>query len=119
VEMIPFKVLPPYWKRWWFYALEFAFFSGLMFLSVKLSNINSKYQYASQILSLLTVIIFIQFITTAINSMIEIKSSPVIQFFIQVVIAVLVFPVESYFRKFMQRAVEVKYQLMKGDKAEQ
>jgi Y_Y_Y domain len=118
VEMIPFKVLPPYWKRWWFYALEFAFFSFLMFLSVKLSDADSKYRYVSQMLSLLTVIIFIQFISTAINSMIEIKSSPVIQFFIQVFIAILVFPVESYFRKFMQAAADRKYQVkMMGNKA--
>ncbi|MFM9839031.1 MAG: triple tyrosine motif-containing protein [Cyclobacteriaceae bacterium] len=111
VEMIPFEVLPPYWKRWWFYALEFAFFGVLMFLSVKLSDTNSKYRYVSQILSLLTVIIFIQFVSTAITSLIEVKSSPVIQFIIQVFIALLVFPLELYFRKFMQGAVEGKFQI--------
>ncbi len=111
VEMIPFEVLPPYWKRWWFYALEFAFFSILVFLSVKLSEANSKYRYVSQILSLLTVIIFIQFVSTAITSLIEIKSSPVIQFIVQVFIALLVFPLELYFRKFMQGAAEGKFQI--------
>jgi hypothetical protein len=115
VEIIPFEILPPYWKRWWFYALEFAFFSIMMFLSVKLSDANSKYRYLSQILSLLTVIIFIQFISTAINSLIEIKSSPVIQFFIQVFIALLVFPVESYFRKFMMSASEGKFQIKRNN----
>lgn len=111
VEMIPFEVLPPYWKRWWFYALEFAFFGILMFLSVKLSDANSKYRYVSQILSLLTVIIFIQFVSTAITSLIEVKSSPVIQFIIQVFIALLVFPLEMYFRRFMQGAAEGKFQI--------
>lgn len=111
IEIINFEVLPPYWKRWWFYAFEFVFFSMLMFLSVKLSVANSKYRYISQILSLLTVIIFIQFINTAINSVIEIKSSPVIQFLIQVIVALLVFPIELYFRKFMQAAAEGKYQI--------
>ncbi len=111
VETVPFEVLPPYWKRWWFYALEFAFFSILMFLSVKLSDANSKYRYISQILSLLTVIIFIQFVSTAINSLIDVKSSPVIQFIIQVFIALMVFPLEMYFRKFMQGASEGKFQI--------
>ena len=111
IEIITFEVLPPYWKRWWFYAFEFAFFSMLMFLTVKLSVANSKYRYISQILSLLTVIIFIQFINTAINSVIEIRSSPVIQFLIQVMVALLVFPIELYFRKFMQAAAEGKYQI--------
>lgn len=111
VESISFDVLPPYWKRWWFYAVEFLFFGVLMVLSLKLSLANAKYRYISQILSLLTVIILIEFIQTGISSVITIKSSPVVQFFIQVFIALLVFPLEAYFRKFMQAAAEGKYQL--------
>jgi hypothetical protein len=111
VEVIPFEVLPPYWNRWWFYALEFAFFTVLMFLSVRMGEANLKYKYVRQILSLLTVIIFIQFVSTAITSLIEIKSSPVIQFIIQVIIALIVFPLEMYFRKFMKVAGEGKFQV--------
>ncbi len=111
IETISFQVLPPYWKRWWFYALEFIFFGILVFLSVKLTVANSKYRYLSEILSLLTVIIFIQFISTIINSIIVVKSSPVVQFFVQVIIALLVFPIELYFRKFMQAAALGKYQI--------
>lgn len=111
VELISFDVLPPYWKRWWFYAVEFLFFGVLMVLSLKLSLANAKYRYISQILSLLTVIILIEFIQTGISSVITIKSSPVVQFFIQVFIALLVFPLEAYFRKFMQETAEGKYQL--------
>lgn len=111
IELIPFQILPPYWKRWWFYAFEFSFFSLLMILSVKLSVANSKYQFVSQILSLLTVIIFIQFIQTGINSLLNFKSSPVIDFFIQVFIALVVFPLEAYFTKFMRGAAEGKYHI--------
>jgi Y_Y_Y domain len=111
IEVIPFQVLPPYWKRWWFYALEFIFFSVLMFLSVRLGEANIKYRYVRQILSLLTVIIFIQFVSTAITSLVDIKSSPVIQFIIQVVIALIVFPLEMYFRKFMKVATDGKFQM--------
>jgi len=111
IETIPFEVLPPYWKRWWFYALEFIFFGILVFFSVKLTVANSRYRYLSEILSLLTVIIFIQFISTTINSIIVVKSTPVVQFVIQVFIALLVFPIELYFRKFMRAAAEGKYQI--------
>ncbi|MFN7495688.1 MAG: triple tyrosine motif-containing protein [Cyclobacteriaceae bacterium] len=111
VELIPFEILPPYWKRWWFYALEFGFFGILMLLSVKLSVANEKYRTVSEVLSLLTVIIFIQFLQTAITTSIEIRSSPVFEFFIQVFIALIVFPVENYFRKFMKAAAEGKFQL--------
>lgn len=111
IETISFEVLPPYWKRWWFYALEFIFFGILVFFSVKLTVANSKYRYLSEILSLLTVIIFIQFISTSINSIIVVKSSPVVQFVIQVFVALLVFPIELYFRKFMRAVAEGKYQI--------
>jgi len=111
VELIPFEILPPYWKRWWFYALELGFFSILMFLSVKLSVANEKYRTVSEVISLLTVIIFIQFLQTAISTAIEIRSSPVFEFFIQVFIALIVFPAENYFRKFMKAAAEGKFQL--------
>jgi hypothetical protein len=111
IETVPFEVLPPYWKRWWFYALEFIFFGILVFFSVKLTVANSKYRYLSEILSLLTVIIFIQFISTTINSIIMVKSTPVVQFVIQVFIALLVFPIELYLRKFMRAAAEGKYQI--------
>lgn len=111
IELIPFEILPPYWKRWWFYALEFGFFGILMLLSVKLSVANEKYRTVSEVLSLLTVIIFIQFLQTAISTAIEIRSSPVLEFFIQVFIALIVFPVENYFRKFMKAAAEGKFQL--------
>jgi hypothetical protein len=111
VELITFEVLPPYWKRWWFYAAEVVFFSSLVFLSVKLSAADSKYRYLSQILTLLTVIMFIQFIQTAVNSLFEFKSSPVIDFFVQVFIALLVFPLEAYLRKFMEDAAKGKYQI--------
>jgi hypothetical protein len=111
IETISFKILPPYWNRWWFYALEFLFFSMMVFLAVKLSASNSKYRYLSEILSLLTVIIFIQFINTAIGLILVIKSSPVIQFFIQVFVALVIFPLEMYFRKFMRAAAEGKIQI--------
>ncbi len=111
IELIPFEILPPYWKRWWFYAAEFAFFGMMMLLSVKLSVANEKYRTVSEVLSLLTVIIFIQFLQTAISTAIEIRSSPVLEFFIQVFIALIVFPVENYFRKFMKAAAEGKFQL--------
>lgn len=112
VEKIYFSVLPPYWKRPWFYAMEVSVLSLLVLLSVRLSVSNSKYQMVSRVLSLLTVIIFIQLAETSIYSLISIQSSPVIEFLIQVVIAMLVLPLESRLRKFMQDAAEGKYSIL-------
>lgn len=101
-ELVSFEVLPHYWKRWWFYALEFSFFTALVIVSIKLSRSDTRYKIISQILSLLTVILFIQFIETGISSFFEFKSSPVVQFFVQLGIAIFIFPVEARFQKFMR-----------------
>jgi Y_Y_Y domain len=104
IEFIKLEVTPPYWKQPWFYAGEFIFFSVLVFLSIKLGAANARYRYLSSLLSLLTFILLIQFIQTIVASLITLKSSPVIDFFIQVSIALLILPIESYLRKFMLRA---------------
>jgi len=113
MEEVAFQVLPPYWKRWWFYALEFVVFSFLVSLSIHMARNNSRYRYISQILTILTVIMLIQFIQTAIGSVISIKSSPVVDFFVQVSIALLVFPVEIIARNTMQRIVHNKYSVQR------
>ncbi len=103
IKPILMEVEPPYWKRSWFYAAELIFFGALVFISLRLSTYNSKYRYISSLLSLLTVIMLIQFIQTVVASQISFKSTPVIEFFIQVTIALLVLPIESYLRKVMVR----------------
>jgi hypothetical protein len=97
---VAFEVLPPYWKRWWFYALEFALFAGLMALSYRLST---RYRIISHLLSLITIILLIEFIQTVAGATFS-QSSPVIDFFIQVLVALLVLPVETYLRNVMLRA---------------
>lgn len=108
IEQISFKVLLPYWKRWWFYALEFFLFSFLVLVSVRLARANSRYRFLSEILTILTVIMLIQFIQTVITSMISVKTSPVMDFFVQVSIALLVFPVEMLARRGMQKITQTK-----------
>jgi Y_Y_Y domain len=109
IELVNFEVLPYYWKRWWFYALEFLFFSALVFVSIRLGRKDDRYRVVSQILSMLSVILLIQFIETGISSFIELKSSPVIEFLIQLGIALVVFPIEAQLQKFLQLAKEVRF----------
>lgn len=111
IEQITFKVLPPYWKRWWFYALEFTVFSLLVVLSLRIGRANARYRFVSQILSLLTVVMLVQFLQTAISSLIGIKTSPVIEFIIQVFVALAIFPVEILARDVMLKYAEGKYRL--------
>ena len=111
LEPIDFRVIPPYWRQTWFYALEFVFFASLVFLSLKLSAANRKYRYISQLLSILTVIMLIQLIQNAAESFIEVQTTPVIDFFIQVFIALLILPLEYKMRELMTKASEGQYDL--------
>jgi hypothetical protein len=103
LEPVYFEVLPPYWKRSWFYALEFAILATLVIASFRLST---RYRIVSRLLSLLTIILLMQFVQTAINSTIITEGSPVIDFLIQVVVALLVLPVEGYLRNLMLRSID-------------
>lgn len=97
------EVLPPYWKRSWFYALEFVIFASLVILSFRLSN---RFRYVSMVLSLLSIIILIEFIQTAAGSTFVTDSSPVVEFLVQVGIAFLILPAELFLRKFMLRSID-------------
>jgi hypothetical protein len=103
LEPISFEVLPPYWKRSWFYALEFSIIASLVILSFRLST---RFRIVSRLLSLLTIILLIEFIQTAIGATIATENSPVIDFLIQVVVALLVLPVEGYLRNLMLRSLD-------------
>lgn len=110
VNAIPLEVLPPYWKRPWFYALEFFVFAALVMLSFRLST---RFRIISRLLSLLTIIMLIQFIQTVIGEMFATKTSPVIDFFVQVVVAFMILPVEGYLRNLMLRSIDSNSRLHK------
>lgn len=96
---------PPYWKRPWFYALEFAVFASLVLLSFQLSE---RFNLVRRLLSLLSVIILIEFIQTLTGSQLSMNSGPVVDFVIQVFVAFLVLPVEGFLRTFMLKSIEKK-----------
>jgi len=106
LETIELSVVPPYWKRPIFYALEFLFFGALVVLSLRLKASSIRYRYVSQFLTALTVVLLIQFIQTIAYANIKFESSPVTDFFIQVMIALVVLPAENFLRKRIVKASE-------------
>lgn len=105
VEEITLEVEPPYWRRSWFYLLEVIFFGAMVYLSIRLGA--GKYRFVSQILSMLTIIMIIQLVQAAINTQFTFKSSPVLDFFVQVGLALLVLPFENYLRRLMVKGARV------------
>jgi hypothetical protein len=107
---LPFEVNPPYWKESWFYALEFLIFASLVILSFRLST---RYRIISRFLSLITIILLIEFIQTVIGSSIISGDTPVVEFIIQVVVAILILPVEGFLRNLMLRSLDSSGKLYK------
>jgi hypothetical protein len=103
-ELSPVRlnVEPPYWKQTWFYAAEFSVFVFLVLLSFRLSY---RFIFVSRILSLLSIIMFIEFIQTAAGEQFSTKSSPVIDFAIQVSVAFMILPVEGFLRRHFLQAL--------------
>ncbi len=99
IEEIKLEIEPPYWKQTWFYALEVVFFGSLVFLSIQLSKANSKYKLLSRLLSMLTIIMLIQLVDNIVASQIAISNGPVVDFFIQICIAMLMLPLEGFLTK--------------------
>lgn len=100
---VTFQVKPPYWKTPWFYALELAFFTVLVVLSLKISG---RYRIISRVLSMLTIIMLMEFIQTVAGYTFSTGSSPVIDFLLQVAVAFMVLPVEGLLRNLMLRSTD-------------
>lgn len=103
LKPLPFEVIPPYWKQSWFYALEFIIFASLVILSFRLST---RYRIISRLLSLITIILLIEFIQTVIGSSIITDDTPVVAFIIQVIVALMILPVEGFLRNLMLRSLD-------------
>jgi len=100
-ESVSFKILAPYWKRSWFYLIELLFFGGLMTVSVLINRNKHKFTILSRLLTFLTLIFIVEFVQTVAEAKFETNQSPVINFFIQVAIALSILPVEGVLRKFI------------------
>ncbi|MDH4058391.1 MAG: hypothetical protein OEU76_06480, partial [Cyclobacteriaceae bacterium] len=101
MEPVRLNIAPPYWKEPWFFAAEFSVFIFLVLLSFRLSY---RFLIVSRLLSLLSIIMFIEFIQTVAGETFS-QSSPVIDFGIQVFVAMLILPVEGFLRRYFLQAL--------------
>ena len=101
-EPITFTVRTPYWQTPWFYALQILLFGSLVILSSRLSESNTRNRILKSALSILTLVLIIEFLQSALAAYLNIKSTPVGDFLIDVGTALVVFPVERFLRSVMQ-----------------
>ena len=108
VEAIPFefRIVAPYWKRPWFYVIELLFFGSMMIFTFYLNRGKGKYSFVSRLLGFLTLILIVEFFQTIAEYKFETNDSPVINFFLQAFIALLILPVESILRNWLTKKPE-------------
>ncbi len=100
-DVISFKVSAPYWQQPWFYALQVMFFGALMIISFRLNQSNTKNQLLSEGLTILTVILVIEFLQSLVGSYVSVKSSPTVDFLVDASVALLIFPFERFLRIYL------------------
>jgi hypothetical protein len=116
-EPISIKIKPPYWETMWFNAAEVLFFTLLVFGSAQL-NRRTKTEYAllTNLLTVLTIVLIIEFLQNTAGSYFGEMGSPVLAFGIDVTVALLVFPVEQLLKKFVTRGGRVRLKTSTEDK---
>ncbi len=102
-EVLSFSVKPPYWQTPWFYAIQIIFFGGLVYFSTRLNQDSSKNRLLRSGLTLLTLVLIIEFLQSAIGSLFSFKSTPVADFLLDAVIAFMIFPLERLLRELMTK----------------
>ncbi len=95
---ITFRIRPPYWQTSWFYALEALFFAFLVgitaFFNRKLTQETRWIIILRQTLTILTLIMCMEFLKVVLESWVNISGSPVVDFGMEVLFALMIFPVE-------------------------
>ncbi|MEO9967684.1 MAG: triple tyrosine motif-containing protein [Reichenbachiella sp.] len=103
LQTVNFTIKPPYWQTLWFYGLQIIFMTGLVFGSVIMNRkAQRKYVLITEGLTILTIVMVIEFLQTVAGGTLGIESTPVVDFLIDVVIALCVFPLEQTLKKVMR-----------------
>jgi len=102
-QTVDFIIHPPYWQTLWFYALQIALMAALVFGSMRMNRAaEKKYVLVTEGLTILTIVMVIEFLQTIAGEYFGIQSTPVVDFGIDVGIALFVFPLEQFLKKYMR-----------------
>ena len=100
---ITFRVNPPYWKTVWFGLVELLFFAMMFTFSIWLNRRKQqKYNLLTQVLTIFTIVLLIEFLQSIAQNTLTVESTPVIDFLINAIIAFVIFPLEHFLRMFMR-----------------
>jgi len=103
-KAVDFRVVPPFWKRWWFYLLEVLVLGGLIAASA-VSNRFNKFKRYSSLLTFVTIITIFEYIVLSIEPTVDDFSGgvPVFKLLMNIILAMSLNPLERRFSAWLSR----------------
>lgn len=97
--LLTFSVGKPYWKQPWFYAIQILILAVIVTITSRLNEENPTNRIIKSGLSILTLVVIIEFLQSVLGGLVSAQSTPVVDFLIDVSTAIMVFPLEWVLRK--------------------
>ncbi|WP_456458625.1 triple tyrosine motif-containing protein [Reichenbachiella sp.] len=103
LDSFNFEIKPPYWQTLWFYSLQIL----VMILLVAISGFmnrraKEKYIVITEILTVLALVLIIEFLQAIAVDYFNVESSPVMDLGINVLIAFCIFPLEQALKRYLK-----------------
>ncbi|MGL1889893.1 MAG: hypothetical protein OCD76_25495 [Reichenbachiella sp.] len=103
LEIFNFEVNPPYWKTLWFYGLQILIMISLVVISGLMNRrAREKYIIITEALTVLTLVLIIEFLQAIAGNYFNVESSPVMALGISVLIAFFIFPLEQALKRYLK-----------------
>ena len=109
IKEIDFRVVPPFWKLWWFYLLEIFVLGGLIAASA-VSNRFNKFKRYSSLLTFVTIITIFEYIVLSIEPTVDNFSGgvPVFKLLMNILLAMSLNPLERRFSAWLSKQSSTK-----------
>ncbi|OJJ14941.1 hypothetical protein BKI52_41040 [marine bacterium AO1-C] len=95
IKQLKIRVIPPFWKTWWFFLIEISVLVALL-LAAALSSRFSKFERYSYILTFVTIITVFEFVVLSLEPSVDDFSGgvPVLKLAVNIILAISLNPIE-------------------------
>lgn len=103
LEPFDFEIEPPYWQTLWFYSLQILVMILLVVISGFMNRrAREKYIIITEALTVLTLVLIIEFLQAIAGNYFNVNSSPVIDLGVNVLVAFCIFPLEQALKRYLK-----------------
>ncbi len=102
---IPIHISPPFWETTWYYLAEILFFGSLLTITIFINRKSKMKNIAGlSIMTILTLLVIFEFVNVTVEPYVEgiAGGVPVFKLLLNLMIAVLFFPLEKLFFRLMK-----------------